>query len=157
MSFFVITGGLGLAGVLTFVLWMIGSYAVFDGTTSQGTRSSIWLLCSVTIALSIIAIVFQSILFRKLWVRAHFSKSSDVEEQHDVVKEGTYEREGLVGVLKRAVWVGVLQFLLFTVTLTLFPTFGPLAWYQAKSMDYDTAHVPRYFNAQRDSLIVSFH
>lgn len=148
--------GLGLAGVITFVLWMLGNHAMFDGNTAGGTRSTIWLLCIVMTVISVAAIALTYTLFRKPWVQALFNKKIDVEEQV-TQEEGTYEKEGLTGVLKRTGWMGFMFFLCFFCTLALFPTFGPLGWIEAKRsyFEYRGQQPTTNLDLERDVLMVS--
>lgn len=149
-----------LLGVLTFGFWFFGSVLLFDNQTSSGIKSSVWLLCGGTILLGISAIVCTVFLFK---TKEENNSSNNLESENKkliISVEGTYEKEGLLGVLKRAAPMCGLMFLLMLTTLFLFPTFGPIGWYEAKVNDYRTINngtsYPRSYDVERTVLIVSF-
>lgn len=88
------------------------------------------LLSIVSVTLSIVALF----LIRRTYLNPPTAATalSLHQQQWKDDKEGTYEKEGLWGVVRRVAPMGFVTFISFALTMTLFPTFIPLGAYEEK-------------------------
>lgn len=151
-----VASGMGLAGILSFGLWMVMSHGLFNGKDLARVLTATWILFGFAAAFAIGTMVLLVVFAHRPWVtdlfvadqlldpdvsrsRGLFTRvrsfarlrytarnDDDVEAEKKDAKPPTPLQ--LSAILRTVAGNVTLRFFIFFQTLLVFPAIGPLAW-----------------------------